>query len=334
MEKSGKKAFTLVELLVVIAIIGMLMGLLLPAVQNARESARVMQCTNNLKNIGMAAMNHEATTQKLPSGGWCWNFTGDPDRGLNKNQPGGWTYSILPFIEQQTLFDYPSNGQKDSPDKAKTTEILQIPVAIFNCPSRRRPKVYPGANDSLVNGTSANLKKSGTCMVAKTDYAANYGGSVSNPGSARYYPGSYATANTYSENNSWPKQTANGVIFSCSEIGTPDIWDGASNTYLIGEKYLQADKYETSTASSDDNGIWTGADCDNCRVTYQSSSTNPCQDRRGYDEYSMRFGGPHFGEFGMVMCDGSAHRVSYSIDAQTHYYLGIRNDEQAVQTKF
>src|SRR5688572_20514370 len=91
--------FTTVELLVVIAIIGILVALLLPAVLASREASRAQVCRNNLKQLALASLNHLATHGHFPSGGWGASWTGDPDRGYARRQPGGWTYNILAFIE-------------------------------------------------------------------------------------------------------------------------------------------------------------------------------------------------------------------------------------------
>ena len=108
--KNRYPGFTLVELLVVITIIGILIALLLPAVQAAREAARQMQCKNNLKQLALGCLQHEQAQGFLPTGGWGCGWVGDPDRGFDRQQPGGWHFNILPYIEQQALHDLGIGG--------------------------------------------------------------------------------------------------------------------------------------------------------------------------------------------------------------------------------
>ena len=138
--------FTLVELLVVITIIGILIALLLPAVQAAREAARCLQCKNNLKQLALAALNHEETHHFLPTGGWGWMWTADPDCGFGKSQPGGWCFSILPYLEQQAVHDLGSDGSDTTITNTQKSGALlrdQTPLQVLICPSRRKALVFP-----------------------------------------------------------------------------------------------------------------------------------------------------------------------------------------------
>ncbi len=312
--KKFRLGFTLVELLVVIAIIGMLVGLLLPAVQQAREAARRMQCNNNLKQMGLASLNHESQTRRFPSGGWYYNWTGDADAGFGKNQMGGWTYSLLPFMEQNALYQLGADGDPGTETQTQMENAkirAETPLSVFYCPSRRAVKTYP-AGSGLTN--SARVTNGG-----KTDYAANCANAYS-----------YVDVRSFSASKSynWPTPTSKGVIFGRSEVAIGEIRDGTSNTFLIAEKYLAPDYYETGSSSSDNEPIFSGADWDCCRLV--TKSYLPAQDRSGYMANSNNLGSVHAGGFGAAFCDGSVQNVSYSVDAETFANLGSRNDGEPV----
>ena len=134
--------FTVVELLVVIGIVGILFSLLLPAVQAARESARASTCRDHLKQIGLAAHLHLDVHGHFPSGGWGHLWTGDPDRGHGRGQPGGWVYNLLPYVEYMELHELGAGltGQ-DKMDAA--ARRMSLPLPLFSCPTRRSPIQYP-----------------------------------------------------------------------------------------------------------------------------------------------------------------------------------------------
>ena len=242
-----RKAFTLVELLVVITIIGILIALLLPAVQAAREAARRLQCTNHLKQLALACLNHEEVHGFLPTGGWgpCW--AGDPDRGFTSRQSGGWLYNVLPYIEMQALHDLGMTGDgltgdRDSTKAELIKQAMQTPVATFNCPTRRKPILYPwGIPSNLVYRNLSNAGVAQPQMLAQTDYAASSGQVHVSMSTAA--PTSYLDAEDWTTEEWVAASIANpqkvlGVIFTHSECRLADITDGASNTYLAGEKIL------------------------------------------------------------------------------------------------
>ncbi len=137
--QSLHKAFTLVELLVVIAIIGILMALALPAIQSARESSRRTQCKNNLRQLVQGANSHLEAQTFYPTGGWGYQWASDPDRGFGMSQPGGWLYSVLPYIEERSLHE---TRQREIRQRTQAIQCSagETPVALFNCPTRRRPE--------------------------------------------------------------------------------------------------------------------------------------------------------------------------------------------------
>jgi prepilin-type N-terminal cleavage/methylation domain-containing protein len=310
-----KRAFTLIELLVVIAIIIVLIGLLMPAVQKARETAKRTQCMNNLKQIGLGMMNHYSTYRRFPADGWGWLWCGEPDRGTNHTQPGGWVYNLLPYAEQTNLRQLGVGEQDPVKKKAAIAAVIQTPLAMFNCPSRRRVVAYPnGKNISYYNAAAVS-------KLGRTDYAGNSGDVVTDqngPG-----PGSLQEGDDPSFWNKDPyNKVYTGVLYQRSEIDLNDITAGASTTFLVGEKYLDPDAYETGLDDSDNENMYVGFDNDNTRIT----AYPPMHDQVGYkkDDRYLRFGSNHFAGLNMVYCDGSVHFIEFTVDPAVFKKQGNR----------
>jgi type II secretory pathway pseudopilin PulG len=150
----------------VVAIIGILIALTIPAVQMARESARRSACANSLRQHSVAIKLHEETHKIYPTGGWGADWVGDPDNGYGPEQPGGWIYNVLPYIEQTSLREFGS-GLKGAAKRDAVAQLLATPLELFNCPSRRPTRQYPYTGPQPLRNADPPPK------VAKSDYAIN-----------------------------------------------------------------------------------------------------------------------------------------------------------------
>jgi prepilin-type N-terminal cleavage/methylation domain-containing protein len=322
MNNHRKQGFTLVELLVVIAIIGILIALLLPAIQAAREAARRMQCINNLKQIGLACSTHVNEQGHFPAGGWGWFWCGDPDRGFGKRQPGGWLFNILPYTEMKPVHDFGKNGNQNG-----RTLTAQTVVSFYCCPTRRPAILFPYSGSSQI----VNINPTSTVqVVAKSDYAGNagdnYGSTITAGGPTSYsdYDQNW-TADKWQAQPYGNPEIANtyagptlGVFYVDGFIKINDIRVGTAHLYLAGEKYLNPDHYLDS--DTDNDQPWPqGFDVDTIRWV----NNPPQRDQRGHSNPSI-FGGSHSSTFNMVFCDGAVHSISYDIIPIAHRALGNR----------
>ncbi len=347
-----KWAFTLVELLVVIAIIGVLVALLLPAVQAARESARRTQCISQLKQWGLGSINSHDVSGHYPTGGWGWAWLGDADRGFGKDQPGGWIYNLLPYVEMGNLHAIPGDGEPDviTPQQREAAKILvEMPITIFQCPSRRT-----ATNHSVSSGLAALLRNSDAPdAVARADYAMNSG---------TYWPefdsGPTTLTGSRYDNYKWmitrkPAEELNGVAYQASEVSIAQVTDGTSNTLLIGEKSHLPSAYEDGSWPADNETWGTGFNNDNYRImqgdpsrqdSIRTSLKEPLSDSAAealYERYrrndgtskiAQRFGSAHSSIWNATFCDGSVHSLSYDVDPFILQYMADRFDGNVVDS--
>jgi prepilin-type processing-associated H-X9-DG protein/prepilin-type N-terminal cleavage/methylation domain-containing protein len=318
--------FSLVELLTVIAIIGLLIQMLLPAIQSAREAARNLSCKSNIRQLAMGALGHESAHKHFPTGGWGTRWTGDPDRGVDKRQPGGWCYNILPYVEQQDLHSWGA-GEESAAKSDAATRRIETPLPLFYCSSRRSCKNYHfKPSTGCLPANYDNLD-----VAAKTDYAANGGdvcAEVCTRGPASYEQAENGLYEKWSDPNDF-----NGIVFQRSVVRLDDIQDGSSSTYLIGEKFYIIDAIGQA---GDDRSLFNGADWDMIRYTFDRND-NEAQPHRDIidgspvrNEYNFAWGSPHPNGFNMSFCDGSVRSIPFSIDFKVHRNLANRRDGEVV----
>lgn len=333
-------AFTLLELLVVIAVIGILLALLLPAVQSAREAARMVERKNHLKQIGLAWLHHHSVHRFFPTGGWGSNWAGDPDRGYDKRQPGGWAYNSLAFLEEERIHDL-GRGivYGGTPDKKVVLAgAAQSATPIFLCPSRRAPTtpfVF-----TLQSALYANISFQNVSTVWRGDYCANAGDQMWNLELATPKAVSQVENEVFAfDRTDDPKLRgySTGVSYYQSTVPIRKITGGTSHKYMVGEKFLYSDRYFTGDDPGDNHWLWTGWDSDLYRTagvdylgTPTPSTSTPSPIPPQHDMLSSAadpitklyesdmWGSAHAAAFNMVFCDGSVHSLAYDVDLFIH----------------
>lgn len=335
----SRRGFTLVELLVVIAIIGVLVALLLPAVQAAREAARRAQCVNNLKQVGLAVLNLESSLKTFPTGGVApWPEIADYSsngRPFGPERQGlSWAFQILPYLEQgavQNLTD--------------TAALRSTPIPMYFCPSRRPPQQnpinqawlmdYAGLTTAASRGQTAGTVSFDDLLANGSGCERSYGmwGTTSgfvndhSPRSADFLRTAYAGFYGVFVRTSYFVNINTG-IGSELDYGPPTtiarIEDGTSNTAMVTEKRIRLDLLDEQPAW-DDRGWSDGWDYD----TMKSGLCQPLADdptaRPGTTDASSP-GSAHPAGLNVLFADGSVRSMGFDVRLETWNSLAHRAD--------
>jgi prepilin-type N-terminal cleavage/methylation domain-containing protein len=308
-----RPAFTLIELLVVIAIIGILIALLLPAVQKVREAANRTQCANNLKQIGLAIHNFHETNNVLP-----------PARTNSDGGPS-WAFLILPHLEQDTLYKqwdlHRSYYDPELPDFRKTQ------VKTFYCPARRSPpQLSVDGPDGDVNYEN-HWPNDTPVPGALGDYACSVGDNSDGNYNTQSANGAFALADYHYAGS--PPGSSSPPWWMTSwtaKLRFSSVTDGLSNTIFIGEKHVPIDKFGTRDAGGDSSIYNDDHPGVNQRI---AGPSNPLA-RSPTEPFNIQFGSYHSGICQFLLGDGSVRPIAVSVSGATLSRLSVRNDGQPV----
>lgn len=337
-EKCGY-GFTLVELLVVIAIIGILVALLLPAVQAAREAARRAKCQNNMKNVALAVLNYESASKKFPPG-----FVSQP----LYVEAWGWAVFTLPYLEEQAVYDQlrpsdtfvqpvdPNNKGKrnlaDALGSAKAGNVqdlaaLQAPIATFHCASDATPDLVPCADATGACAASDHPVRTTDNEIWERSFRGTYAPGTFLPPASNYMgnrgmidagcdgSGSGTTASPWVANQ--PRCNSNGVFFGNSKVKIGQITDGTGKTFMIGErsKYCLVGTWlgaRNPVESEIHSSLWTLG-----HVANKNSVPNYAE-TGAYETCPEGFSSSHKGGVFFAFCDGSVHFISDDIQSNAN----------------
>ncbi|MHC2068798.1 DUF1559 family PulG-like putative transporter [Bremerella sp. T1] len=330
-----RRGFTLVELLVVIAIIGVLIALLLPAVQQAREAARRMTCSNNLKQLGLALHNYHDTHLSFPYGG----------QHYITHAGTSWRWSLLPFMEQKAIYDLErasgydldtyAGGQSNTDINAynaETRQLFGLVVEGYVCPSSTEPTLH-------VPNNSASMQSIGAVTQAH-HYVGIMGA----------YPDPAARSDTFYALQYGSYATDNGIMTISETKAMRDVTDGTSNTIIVSEqsgntnpnaRYRRVSNYHTGWGGISHVGTvdqWRAGSASQHRygsgLTSVFHSPNPSSTGAEADalwDFNTPLTSFHPGGVMVVLADGSVRFITETIPLTTLQRLCVRDDGQVVE---
>lgn len=317
-----RRGCTIVEALIAVGLLGMLVQILLPALSAARESARRLVCVRQMQRLGAAALAHHEAHNGFPSGGWHFDWIGEPERGTGPDQPGAWTFNLLDYLDAPDLRDAGRDLPAQARFEAIATRCRALDAPAFTCPSRRTAVAYPYRWNRRPRTRDGQFPFD-LPIGLKTDYAANAGDSGLTEFSFRW-PGPRSLTEGDHPDFAWPDlRPFTGVIHGRSQVRQRQLRDGASHTYLFGEKYLDARHYTTGEDWGDNECLFAGFNNDNCR----STRLPPHRDTPGLDLRNS-FGSAHPTGWNATMADGSVRTQDFQIAAHVHRQHGNRDDSR------
>ncbi len=308
---------SLVEVVVVTVIIGILTSTLLVGIQSARESARKSQCTNHLRQIGLAVQTYESSRQYYPTNGWGWRWIPDSRVHPRYGQAGGWIFQLLPYLEQLELHDLALVPNPASGVTGNKVRLLVTPVPVFNCPSRTMSE---RVQQNRLPGFYLNLAMPPD-KVASSDYAVNGGTYSIFPQSHRTPHGPDDSSDFSLDQFLWPTASqCNGAAFMQVRLRPAEFPRGLSNVLWAAERYIRSNTPPEFDDGGNDQSMYSGQCSDTVRFTGQAPQSNQKSGDRAI------FGSSHAtGVIGVLM-DGSVREFAFDIDPAVFRAFGRRND--------